>query len=426
MPTVCLLSPAQVWVNPRLRKEADSLQAAGYNVVVGYRADGDVTRDDAVLATRPWHWHRVDLSRRRVPARWLAARFRQRAAQSLWRAGLRSAALGRAAYCAGDAALLRWARQQPADLYIAHTQPVLAIAAAAAAHRGVPYAFDCEDLLAQEDADGGLARWRRDLIVGLERRYLKDAAYVSVPSEPMAQYLAGSYGLRGVRVWHNCFPAAEAEGILPPDQRPRGSVIELAWLSATIGPRRGLEDAFAAVAQLAPRTVLHLYGAVAAGATGWLDQHLAPLREQRAVVLHPLVPPERVIATLAAHQIGLALDGTGDGAAAASNKSLTASNKTFYYLQAGLACVATNSPGQQSVLPPGGGYGFLYPAGDVPALAAVLEQLMVPGALAAAQRAAWDIGRRVYVWDVEQTRFLDAVGAALGEGARESVGERRA
>jgi glycosyltransferase involved in cell wall biosynthesis len=410
MPTICLLSPAPIWVNPRLRKEADALCRAGYDVVVGYRADGDVARDDALLAGRSWRWHRLDLGRRRAPRQWLAARIRQRVAVSMWRAGIRSASVARAAYCAGDVALLRWASQQSADLYVAHTQPVLAIAALAAAQRRVPYAFDCEDLLAEEAADGGRAAWRRGLILDLEQRYLRGAAYVSAPSAPMAAYLAASYGLRRTPVWHNCFPAEECAGVLPPDERLRGAVLELTWVSATIGPGRGLEDAFAAMSRLTPRAVLHLYGAISADVTRWLDEQVAPLRGQSAVVIHPIVPAEHVIAAISAHHVGLSLDGSD-----CLNRELTVSNKVFYYLQAGLPCVATDTAGHRSVVPPAAGYGFLYRPGDVPALVTTIERLMAPSALAQAQRAAWEIGRRTYVWDSEQVRFLDAVTAAIGD-----------
>ena len=66
--------------------------------------------------------------------------------------------MAQAAYCRGDDALTEWAVRQQAALYIAHTQPVLSVAAHAAGERGVPFAFDCEDLLAEEAADGGRAR----------------------------------------------------------------------------------------------------------------------------------------------------------------------------------------------------------------------------------------------------------------------------
>jgi glycosyltransferase involved in cell wall biosynthesis len=407
MTMVCILSPAPIWVNPRLCKEADTLQRAGFDVVVGYRADGDISRDDAVLGGRSWRWARIDLDRRRAPARWLESRLRQRAAVWMWRSGNRSPSVARAAYCAGDARLLRWALEQPADVYIAHTQPVLAIAALAAAARGVVYAFDCEDLLAEETADGGRARWRRDLITGLERRYLPAATYVSATSDPMAAHLAAAYGLQTVRVWHNCFPASESATVPPPEQRPPATTLELAWISATVGPARGLEDAFAAMPRLASRAVLHIYGAVPADSTRWLDAQMTAIGDRTRVEMHPLVPADQVIPTLSRHHVGLSLDGNE-----CLNRSLTVSNKVFYYLQAGLACVATDTPGHRSVIPPGSPYGFLYPPRDVSSLVATLEGLTSPPNLAAAQRAAWKVGRTKYVWDLEQTRVVEAIRGA--------------
>ena len=67
------VSPAPVWVNPRLVKEADALHEAGYDVVAGYRADGPADRDDAILGVKPWRWHRVDVARDRQPFRWMRA-----------------------------------------------------------------------------------------------------------------------------------------------------------------------------------------------------------------------------------------------------------------------------------------------------------------------------------------------------------------
>ncbi len=180
--TICLLSPAPVWVNPRIRKEADALFEAGYDVVVGYRADGEISRDDALLSQKPWRWHRIDVARQRARGQWLRAAIRQRGAEWAVRAGFGGPR--RAAYCRADDALCDWAVSQRAALYIAHTQPVLAVAAAAAKRTGAAFAFDCEDLLAEEAADGGLAPWRQRMIASLEREHLPRAAYVSAVFGP--------------------------------------------------------------------------------------------------------------------------------------------------------------------------------------------------------------------------------------------------
>lgn len=419
-PTVCLLSPAHPWVNPRIRKEADALHAAGYAVRVAYRADGPVERDDALLATVPWAWHRLDMSRRRKPARWAAAALAQRAAQALVRAGAISPSMDAAAYCRGHAALTSWAIGQRAQLYIAHTQPVLAAAASAAQERGVPFAFDCEDLLSEEASDGLRAPWRRDLITRLERRFLPRAAYVSATSRPMADYLTERYSLQDVRVWHNVFPSIEREGIAPPGQRPAALAFELAWISATVGRGRGLEDAMAALHLLPATVTLHIYGAIGTGERRWFAHVTRGL--ERRVVVHPLPPATSVLRTLARHHIGLSLDGSN-----CANRALTVCNKVFLYLHAGLACVATHTPGHASVLAGliGASADSLYPPGDVDALVEILRRLTGPEALMRAQNAAWLAGSTRYSWDVEREAFLRAVSDALAgrAAARKLAGE---
>jgi hypothetical protein len=392
---VCLVSPAPIWVNPRLRKEADALHAAGYDVIVGYRADGDVSRDDAILATKPWAWHRLDLSRDRAPVRWLTSALRERLA------GLVGA--DAEAYCRGYPALLEWAIAQRADLYIAHTQPALAIAAEAAKATGARYAFDCEDLLAEERADGLRSASRRDLIRRLERKYLPGAAYVSATSHPMADYLVQQYGLARVHVWHNCFPRSELAGLLPPAARPSSETIDLVWMGATIGRGRGLEDVFSVLPSLDERVKLYLYGNL-------IDTHRESLSALGSrVVVRPIPPAAEVMTALARHHIGLTLD-----RADSLNLSLTICNKLFLYLQAGLALVATDLPGQMSVLGSHPEVGATYRPGDTAGLATILRSMTDPAVLARRQSAAWELGCTTYSWDIEQRIFLDAVRTETG------------
>jgi hypothetical protein len=136
---------------------------------------------------------------------------------------------------------------------------------------------------------------------------------------------------------------------------------------------------------------------------------VAGIREADAVHVHPIPPADQVMTTLSRHHIGLTLDPND-----CLNRSLTICNKLFLYLQAGLACIATDTPGQRSVLGGGAAYGAVYAPGDVTALVAAIERLLVPSARLAAQEAAWAVGQTTYVWEAEQARFLDAVATAIG------------
>lgn len=411
-PRVCLLSPADVWVNPRLVKEADALATAGYDVVVGYRSNSSWARDrdDPILARKPWQWHRFEFGRVAAPFRWFRSAVRQKFAERLVRLGIRDARLDAEAYCRGYSTMLSWAIAQRADLYIAHTQPALAIAAQTAKITGARFAFDCEDLLSEEAADGGRASWLRDVILRIESRYLPLAAYVSATSVPMRGYLRARYSLERVPVWTNSFPLHEVRGLLAPDDRPRNARVKLAWMSATLGPGRGIEDILAALPQLSSDVELHLFGNIHAQYRDWLDTRLSAAIAQGKVHLHPLPPPEAVMPTLAACDVGLALDQND-----CLNRSLTICNKVCLYLQAGLANVATATPGQASVLRGRYEAGILYEPGEVDELVRVIESLCDRERLAALKNEAWRAGQETYNWDVESAVFLDSVRLALHE-----------
>jgi glycosyltransferase involved in cell wall biosynthesis len=424
MARICLVSPVHVWVNPRLVKEADALHAAGHDVSVGYRADSvsGTERDDVLLRDKPWRWHRFGYTRERHRMRWFLGALRQKLARALASRGVRSPRIDAEAYCRGFGAMTRWAARQRADLYIAHTHPVLPVAQRAAASRGVPFAFDCEDLLAEEAADGLQSPWLHDLVTRHEARYLPLAAYVSATSTPMRDYLRERYGLARVPVWHNAFPLREVADLAPPDARAPGEEIGLAWMSATIGPGRGIEDVVTVLPRVGPRFRLHLYGNVPAQYEGWMASLRRSLADPEQLCIHPLPKGADVMGVLARHQVGLSLDQND-----CLNRSLTVCNKTCLYLQAGLAGVATNTPGQASVLAGENGAGVLYEPGDVDSLERALRSLLEPGRLVAMQREAWRAGCERYNWDVEQRLFLAEVDRALALGAtvRGSTGVAR-
>src|SRR5262249_49879679 len=152
------------------------------------------------------------------------------------------------------------------------------------------------------------------------------------------------------------------------------------------------------------RVVLYLYGNLLG------DTHRDALAKLGSrVVVRPIPPAAEVMTTLGRHHIGLTLD-----RADSLNLSLTICNKFFLYLQAGLAVVDSDLPGQMPARGPHPEIGAASRPGDTRALAAMLRQLTDATTLAARQSAAWELGCTQYSWDIEQRIFLDAVKAAEG------------
>lgn len=101
------------------------------------------------------------------------------------------------------------------------------------------------------------------------------------------------------------------------------------------------------------------------------------------------------------YDVGLALERPEN-----DNYSRTVTNKFFSYMLAGLAVLATDTPGQREVFNNVPAAAALYSAGDAGALAAQLQQwLDQPERLRAAQEAAWRATRDQYCWDIESRKL---------------------
>jgi glycosyltransferase involved in cell wall biosynthesis len=176
-----------------------------------------------------------------------------------------------------------------------------------------------------------------------------------------------------------------------------------------IGLDRGLQDVIRALARVDRPCQLHI--------RGWhspaVADHLHTLARDAGVLdrlfLHDRVPSGELLSRAVEHDIGLALEQP-----ISRNKVLTASNKIFFYLLAGLAVVATATPGHEAVLEQAPGAGDVYRPGDVEQLARILERLIAePAVLASRRQAALTAARVRWNWETEQQPLIDAVRAVL-------------
>ncbi len=405
---ICLISSIHPWVNPRLVKEADTLSFRGHDVfVVTRRVDAwSDARDEGLLQGKNWSCLRANMLRRDKSGRkqWLLTALRGKIALKAY-ALLPTLSLAEEGYYRGFKQVLALALSTRADLYIAHTQGALAIAARAASRSGVPYGFDCEDLLAEEAADGLRDSRIRRAILQIEQAYLPGAGYVSATSRSMAAYLAERYGILMPRVIRNVFSLSELKGVVPPSARTRNKAVEMVWMSASIGPGRGLEDVLMALPRLPKHVRLTIYGRMLPfyqpifGAL--LDEHKIGER----VVVKPIPKSDQIMPALASFDIGLTLDQND-----CLNRSLTICNKVFLYLQAGLMIVATDTPGQREILNDVPGCGILYPPGNQDMLVErVLPYVRDPHQLVEAKCVAWHSGQVRFNWEVEQSELLQAI-----------------
>lgn len=402
---ICLIGAANVSNNPRLLREADLLsQRHEVRVVCQGTSRASAEADARLLARRSWRLQRVDHPRadwmpseifRPHRLRSVLVRGRRRLAEEAFRY-IKSAGLTEYSVCASRSELEKLACSERADWFIAHTQPALPSAVAAARKWKAKLGFDCEDLLA-ETGDKFCEANRL-----IEQKYLRQCDYITVTSNAMAEHLTDAYSIPRPVVLYNVFPLSLAEGVAPPAQRQSHSKLRLHWVGQTIGPDRGLQDAFEACAGLSDHIEIHLRGRL----SETHKRELLASAEQWGVAgcinFYPVIDRDELIRSMGEYGVGLALERPQN-----RNHSLTASNKIFSYMLVGLAVAATDTCGQREAMEQAPGAGFLYPAGDTKRLRAVLEDwIRDRKKLREAQQAAWDAARSRFCWDIEQKTFL--------------------
>lgn len=365
--------------------------------------------DERLLARRSWRLQRLDHPRVDWASpdvfrpQWLRSVFiraRRRLAQEAFRQ-FKTTTLAEHTVCASYPEQRRLACAEPADWFIAHTQPALGAAAAAARRWSAKLGFDCEDLLAET---GDRLCEANRLI---ERKYLRQCDYITATSNAMADHLASTYNIPRPVVLYNVFPLSLAEDMLPPRQRDPHAKLRLHWVSQTIGPDRGLQDVFEACSGLADQVEIHLRGR----ASEQEKKEQLALAERWGVAacltFHPVIDHDDLIRSMAQYDVGLALERPLN-----RNYSLTVTNKILSYMLAGLAVAATDTPGQREAMEQAPGAGFLYPAGDAKDLRTALEiWIRDREKLRQAQEAAWSTARARFCWEIEQEKLIRLLGA---------------
>ena len=395
MARICVLTAGHLSTCPRMLKAADALAEAGHRVrVVSARyvdwareADADVV---ARRATR-WTWSPVD-----VDGGWTRARHRAAGALSAVIGGERSPlAVAARAYGRAHPDLVRAALREPMDL-VYGGGGALAAAAAGAARARVPYALDLEDFHSAEQDDSPAARAAHALARSIERAVLPGAAFLTAASAAIGAAYVESYGVAPLTI-HNVFPL--------PAQAPTiagrlGAGLRLYWFSQTIGPRRGLEDAIAAMGRAAIPGELHVRGR---GAPAYLEGLLrlaADVAPELKLVHHDPAPPDAMIELCAGYDVGLSLE-----QGHVRNRELCLTNTAFTYMLAGLAVAVTDTTGQRPLAESLGEGAILAPPGDIDGLARGLARWAHDGdALARAKGAAWRAAARRWHWEHPRER----------------------
>lgn len=405
MARILILIGGHLWTSPRSQKEAAAWADGGHDVTIGgvWLEPRGAERDLLLSERQTWRFAPiVDLRDTHAPGllRNRSVRLGYRLAREVYAfTGVVLPAL----FGYGVTALLHAALEHRADLTIVHSEAGLWVGEQLL-KRGQQVGVDfedwfSEDLLPEARRQRPIARIRE-----LESRLARECPYVLTTSRAMSDAMSAAYSCRPPTVVYNTFSdtASQVDGKVK-DRRDCG-IPSLHWFSQNIGPGRGLEVLFRALAILEQPFECHLRGAISRDSMNWLDGQLSPA-VRRHVFTHDTVPTDQLLSRIAEHDVGLALE-----TMRIRSRDLTITNKVFQYLQAGLAVIATATTGQQEVLRESPDAGFLIEEGDPNALAECLGALLRERDLLTRRKAA---ARRAFAQQWAWERQLEGLQAAI-------------
>lgn len=384
-----ILTSRHLSLNPRAVRAAETLAAQGYRPTVLTQWDFPAARhlDRALMSAIGERWQVEAISVEKRPAsfpRWFLGRWKQRRAQRKCgrHPGANDAILSHALSPIADALLDRLRGLRPTHLFVHHLD-ALGVAVRYRAERPVALFFDAEDdhLLELPPKAPEPLRQRIDTALA---RWLPQVEGWSTSAPLIGESLATRYPLRpsDATIW-NTVPLPEKSAARWDGQEP----LRVYWSSQTIGPGRGLGKIAQALAAIHHPIEWILRGRDSLGYVA----HLRSLFEDTRHHLRaeaPCPPTEWPADATRAH-LGLSLERGPQ-----PNYRLNAPNKLFQAMAAGLAVIATRTPGQAMILEaaPGVGCGLDPDASAdwAGTLAAWLSPENVNRAQTEARRAATD------------------------------------
>lgn len=402
---ICLVTPGHLASNPRLVKEADALQAAGYqvHVVAGRYYPALDPQDREIHTTASWSHTVVDST---MGAGFVIAKMRRALTRRVLRAGAKPT-LSRASWAhhAAVASLAAAAVAVKADLYIGHCLAGLAAAASAARKTRARYGFDAEDFHSAETETVERDPHERAIVTEIERALLPGCTCITAASTEIARAYHETYRLSVIpTTLLNVFPSSHAP-VAPHAGTPAGQAARLYWFSQTIGPGRGLESLVQTLGLMKRPCSLHLRGLTTPLFSSSLERCAREAGYHGEIEWLPFSSPAGMVRLAAGYDLGLSLEQTTP-----RNRDLCLTNKIFTYLLAGIPVALTPTTAQNALIPVLGPAAVPLDLSRPLEAAAILDNVLGD---CSRRTFAWQLGRDRYNWEREQRLLLAVIARAL-------------
>lgn len=388
---IAIVTTKQPGTNPRMRKNADALSAAGYDVQVLYAFNApwaDET-DRHVFERATWSHHRIGGHPKEAPQAYALQRFRRKWAR--WTGNVR------VSFNPNLSAYLRSLEKFQPDLVIGHNPGALPILSEWS-QRG-PVLFDAED---DHPGEFHLASPESQRVVQLEDNEIATLTHLSAASPLIGEQYQLRFPHLNLTSIDNAF-----ERTLQPEFQPlEQETLSLVWFSQVVGLDRGLEEFLQALHPIADlRIHLTLIGLANDTVRQDLESCLASPNHTLSFKA-PLSEPE-LLEELGRHHIGLALE-TGK----TRNRQLCRTNKLFCYPLAGCLTLASHTRSQVQFMDEHPEAGVVF-ASDEHLVSLIREWAQKPHALLTKRTAAWHLGHDTLNWETESKKLVSLVDQIL-------------
>ena len=325
MSHILFITPKQPSTNPRMRKAADALSAAGHTVHVLYAFNTEwaTKADEEILHQANWTYERIGGAPHEKKWSYHLSRLIRKI--DAWRGHIEGA------YCRSLKAFIRKGVSWKPDLIIGHNPGAIFPTLDIAKKLNIPSLFDAEDFYRGETNSSAI----QAEITQLEDRWLNKFSHVTAAAPLIAKQYSSLYPKQRFSTINNAFPSHQIH-----QPTPVSGSLKVIWFSQVIGTDRGLVEFIKGLLQ-APEIdiILTLIGSETDEFKSFIESQPRPTR-LKIRVMGPL-PESELFKILKDHHIGLAIE-----PGFSKNNQIARSNKLFSYLVTGCHIIATRTLAQ--------------------------------------------------------------------------------
>ncbi len=400
---IVLITTGQPATNPRIVKEADALQAAGYEVTLlyNYYIAWANEADKKLLKKVSWSYQLLGGSPNGNKILFNYTRLRFKLANLFNRYLGNKCLIAERAQARAYDELLKAARNVKADWYIGHNLGALSIAVNAAKHNNAKAGFDFEDYHRGEN--DYITKEELSRIIYLENKYVPALDYISASSPMIADKIAVNFPEKKGKIITllNCFPLAQQPVFREKDEHDK--TLQLFWFSQTIGLNRGLEILIEAMLQMKDKNIhLTLAGRCNEGFKEYINKIALEIKDQ--IHFAGIINPEELPAFAAKFDVGMALE-----LPEPENRNICLTNKVFTYLLAGNAIILSETAMQlqfnQSYQ-----VGESFIVGNKEGLIIAIQNLMNIKLLEKQREFNYELAKNNLNWEKQSRKFINFLG----------------